>query len=101
MQISTTRLCSSWLSVGLSPVVPTGTRPCVPSAICQSTKARKASSSTLPSFIGVTSAVIEPLNINGDSLGQADSACRFARTLASAAESGKARLVKQSFTMAQ
>ena len=26
-QISTTRLCASWLSVGLSPVVPTGTRP--------------------------------------------------------------------------
>ena len=63
MQISTTRLCSSWLSVGLSPVVPTGTRPCVPSAICHSTKARKASSSTAPSRNGVTSAVIDPLNM--------------------------------------
>src|SRR5687768_18368342 len=31
-QSSTTRICSSWLSVGDSPVVPTGTRPCVPSA---------------------------------------------------------------------
>jgi len=35
MHHSTTRLCSSWFTVGLSPVVPTGTRPWVPSAICQ------------------------------------------------------------------
>ncbi len=34
---STTASCSSWLSVGLSPVVPTGTSPADPSAICQST----------------------------------------------------------------
>ena len=34
-------LCSSCDSVGLSPVVPTGTSPLVPSAICQSTKLAK------------------------------------------------------------
>ena len=33
--------CSSCDSVGLSPVVPTGTRPCEPLTICQSTRARK------------------------------------------------------------
>ena len=62
-QISMIRRCSSWLTVGLSPVVPTGTRPCDPSAICQSTKAEKAFSSTAPSANGVMSAVIEPLSI--------------------------------------
>ena len=44
-------------------VVPTGTRPCVPSAICQSTKLAKAFSSTAPSRMGVMSAVIEPRSI--------------------------------------
>jgi len=41
-------LCSSWLTVGLSPVVPTGTSPCVPSVICQLTSERKAASSSEP-----------------------------------------------------
>src|SRR6202047_1560744 len=57
---STTRLCSSWLTVGLSPVVPTGTRPWVPSAICQLTRPRKAASSSEPFLNGVTKAVNEP-----------------------------------------
>src|SRR6476646_3880656 len=57
---STTRLCSSWLTVGLSPVVPTGTRPWVPSAICQFTRERKAASSSEPFLNGVTKAVNEP-----------------------------------------
>src|SRR5262249_14938568 len=63
MHHSTTRLCSSWLRVGLSPVVPTGTRPWVPSAICQLTNPRKAASSTEPFLNGVTRAVNEPLNV--------------------------------------
>ena len=62
MQMSTTRRCSSWLSVGLSPVVPQGTRPCDPDAICQSIRARNACSSIAPSLKGVTSAGIEPWN---------------------------------------
>src|ERR1700744_25313 len=57
---STTRLCPSWLTVGLSPVVPTGTRPWVPSAICQLTSERNAASSTEPFLNGVTKAVNEP-----------------------------------------
>src|ERR1700744_2932679 len=60
MHHSTTRLCSSWLTVGLSPVVPTGTRPWVPSAICQLTSERKAASSPQPFLNGVTKAVNEP-----------------------------------------
>src|SRR5690348_5002040 len=60
MHHSTTRLCSSWLKVGLSPVVPTGTRPFVPSAICQPTRERNAASSSDPFLNGVTSAVKEP-----------------------------------------
>src|SRR5688572_23210664 len=64
MQTSTTRLCSAWESVGDSPVVPTGTRPFVPSSICQETKLRKAFSSNAPSSRnGVTSAVIEPFSM--------------------------------------
>jgi hypothetical protein len=62
MHISTTCLCSAWLSVGLSPVVPTGTRPWVPFSTCQSTCARKAASSTRPPLKGVTSAVNDPWN---------------------------------------
>ncbi len=62
--ISTTRRCSAWLSVGLSPVVPTGTIPSVPWPICQSTKAANASSSTDPSSrMGVIRATSEPLNM--------------------------------------
>ena len=60
MHHSTTCWCSSWLSVGLSPVVPTGTRPLVPSAICHSTRPRNASSSTEPFLKGVTRAVNDP-----------------------------------------
>src|SRR5258705_11340115 len=56
MHHSTTRLCSTWLTVGLSPVVPTGTRPWVPSAICQCTRERKAASSTERFFNGGTKA---------------------------------------------
>src|ERR1700716_415754 len=57
---STTSLCSSWFRVGLSPVVPTGTRPWVPSAICQPTSARKGASPSEPFLNGVTKAVNEP-----------------------------------------
>src|SRR5882762_6282747 len=62
MHHSTTRLCSSWLTVGLSPVVPTGTSPCVPSVICQLTSERKAASSSEPFLNGVTKAVNDPRN---------------------------------------
>src|ERR1700744_3455956 len=62
MHHSTTRLCSSWLNVGLSPVVPTGTSPWVPSEICQFTSERKAASSSEPFLKGVTKAVKEPRN---------------------------------------
>src|SRR6266850_680538 len=62
MHHSTTRLCSSWLTVGLSPVVPTGTRPWVPSAICQLTRERKDASSSEPFLNGVTKAVNDPRN---------------------------------------
>src|SRR5215510_10068821 len=60
MHHSTTWLCSSWDKVGLSPVVPTGTRPLLHSPICQSTMSRKAFSSSEPFLNGVTSAVKEP-----------------------------------------
>src|SRR5207237_10106296 len=60
---SATCSCSLWLSVWLSPLVPTGTRPLVPSAICQSTRSRNAFSSTEPFLNGVTSAVKEPRNL--------------------------------------
>src|SRR5690625_4738571 len=46
--ISITRSCSEGLSVGLSPVVPVGTSPWLPSATCQSTSVRRHSSSSLP-----------------------------------------------------
>src|SRR6185312_16610035 len=63
MQSSTTRLCSAWLRVGDSPVVPQGTSPWVPCPTCHSTKSWKAFSSTARFRNGVTSATIEPLNI--------------------------------------
>src|SRR5205085_5579966 len=47
---------------GLSPVVPTGTRPWVPSEICQFTSERNAASSSEPFLKGVTRAVNDPLN---------------------------------------
>jgi hypothetical protein len=58
-----TRMCSSWVRVGDSPVVPTGTRPSMPAAICSPTSRRKASSSSAPPRNGVTSAVITPVNM--------------------------------------
>jgi hypothetical protein len=63
MHISMTALCSSGLSVGLSPVVPTGTSPCEPCSICQWTNFRNAGASTSPFFMGVMSAGKEPLNV--------------------------------------
>src|SRR5690606_7659226 len=46
--------------VGDSPVVPTGTRPCVPCSTCQSTRRRSVASSTRPCEKGVTSATSDP-----------------------------------------
>src|ERR1700744_3111963 len=63
MHHSTTLRCSSCDRVGLSPVVPTGTSPLVPSAICQSTRSRNAFSSTDPFLNVVTSAVNDPRNL--------------------------------------
>ncbi len=51
-----------------SPVVPTGTSPCEPSLICQSTNCSKPFSSSAPFANGVMSAVIEPRNISGEFL---------------------------------
>ena len=63
--------CSSWLSVGVSPVVPTATSPWLPSATCQFTSPISAASSTLPSRNGVISAGIEPLNMDAPPAGSA------------------------------
>src|SRR5258708_11660339 len=63
-QSSTTRLCSLWLSVGDSPVVPHGTRPCVPCSICQAMKFWKPRSSTAPLRNGVIVATNEPWNMD-------------------------------------
>src|ERR1700759_3250990 len=63
MHHSTTLRCSSCDRVGLSPVVPTGTKPLVPSAICQSTRSRNAFSSREPFLNGVMSAVNDPRNV--------------------------------------
>jgi len=60
MQAAVTALCSSIVIVADSPVVPQGTRPVLPSAICQSTNASKVAKSTDPSRNGVTSAGMEP-----------------------------------------
>ena len=48
---------------GSRPVVPTGTTPCDPSAICHSINDTSDLKSTAPSAKGVTSAGIDPLNI--------------------------------------
>jgi hypothetical protein len=56
-------MCSLWLSVGDSPVVPHGTRPWVPWAICHSTRSWNAFSSILPCRNGVMRATIEPVNM--------------------------------------
>ena len=66
MHRSTTRRCSSWERVAVSPVVPTGTRPWTPPEIWRSMRATKASSSTAPSRKGVTRAGITPLNKGSD-----------------------------------
>ena len=63
MQMSMTRLCSSMESVGDSPVVPQGTRPSVPSLICQATNFSNAFSSTAPFLNGVISATSDPVNM--------------------------------------
>src|SRR5580658_10514724 len=56
-----TASCSSWLSVGLSPVVPQGTSPFTPPAIWASSSASNASQSIdWSSRKGVTSAVYVP-----------------------------------------
>src|SRR3954469_11177624 len=62
--VATTCRCSSALRVATSPVVPQGTSALLPSAICHSTKARNVSSATRPFEKGVTSAGIEPKNMN-------------------------------------
>src|SRR5262249_24432140 len=60
---STTRRCSSWLRVEVSPVVPTGTSPCTPAAIWRSTSHPNAPSSRPPPAPeGVTGAVKTPRN---------------------------------------
>ena len=57
-----TCLCSAWVSVADSPVVPTGTMPCVPDSKCQSTKLSSAAQSMAPdAVIGVTKATKLPL----------------------------------------
>src|SRR5687768_16189923 len=63
---ATTRMCCLWLRVGESSVVPTGTSPLVPSAICHSTSRLKAGSSNSPFLNGVMRAVMEPLRPAGD-----------------------------------
>jgi hypothetical protein len=63
MQMSMTRLCSSIDSVGDSPVVPHGTRPSVPSLICQATNFSNPFSSTAPFLNGVINATSDPLNM--------------------------------------
>src|SRR5258707_13508142 len=63
MVIATTRKCSSCESVGLSPVVPQGTRKLIPPAICLRISFRRDCSSSDRSFWnGVTMAVPHPLN---------------------------------------
>src|SRR5262245_26701424 len=63
IQMSMTRLCSSVESVGDSPVVPQGTRPSVPSLICQATNFSNPFSSTDPFLNGVIRATSDPVNM--------------------------------------
>src|ERR1035438_4048110 len=61
MVTSITRSHSSWVSVGVSPVVPQGRRKSMPASTCQRTSWRSAISSMLPSRLkGVTRAVPHP-----------------------------------------
>ncbi|MEJ0041332.1 MAG: hypothetical protein WDM81_03590 [Rhizomicrobium sp.] len=61
-QISITRMCSSWLSVGDSPVVPQGTRPWLPCAICQDTSLRERGLVHRAAAQGRDEAGIEPFD---------------------------------------
>ena len=61
----TTSACSSWLSVADSPVVPHGTSPSIPPAICASTSSSRPFLSIAPPRIGVTRAVMAPTNMPG------------------------------------
>src|SRR3954452_16641449 len=62
--VSTSRQCSSTLTVGDSPVVPTATMPCVPCSICQSIRCLYASRSRAPSsLMGVAMATRLPVSI--------------------------------------
>ena len=60
MVISTTFICSSWLRVADSPVVPHGTMQWVPESMCHWISALKPSSSNSPSLKGVIMATIAP-----------------------------------------
>src|SRR6185295_557382 len=60
---SITRWCSWCERVADSPVVPQGTIPLVPLAICHSMRSPKARSSTLPFRNGVTMAINAPVNM--------------------------------------
>src|SRR5262249_7423799 len=57
-----TRSCSSWSSVGDSPVVPTGARQSVPCSICHSTSRPRPSKSIAPLLKGVMRATVTPAN---------------------------------------
>src|SRR5689334_12934860 len=62
--ISMTRRCSLRVRVGLSPVVPQGTRKLMPASIWRRTRERSVGSSREKSFLnGVTNAVPHPVNM--------------------------------------
>ncbi len=62
--VAMTSSCSSWLSVGDSPVVAQGTMAFVPEAMCHSTNSRTSPWSIEPFFLkGVMRATIEPLKM--------------------------------------
>lgn len=58
-------ICSSCVTVGDSPVVPTGTRPSIPPRIWCSTSFLRSAKETWPLVKGVTSAVIVPVSKRG------------------------------------
>ena len=58
-------ICSSCVTVGDSPVVPTGTRPSIPARIWYSTSFLRSAKETWPLVKGVTSAVIVPVSKRG------------------------------------
>src|SRR5436305_15133286 len=63
MQMSISRVFSSLEMVGDSPVVPHGTRPSVPSLICQATNFSNPFSSTDSPLNGVINATSDPANM--------------------------------------